>query len=102
MELPKILCGPILRRCDEQLTPVWLATSYELPAKAALRIEDASGRKAVEIPTRTETRSVRVGEKLYVNLLLARGMGQTPPRDDRRGEHAAIGPRAATCNVAFG
>jgi hypothetical protein len=45
MELPSILCGPILRRCDEQLTTVWLATSYELPAKAALRIEDASGRQ---------------------------------------------------------
>ena len=79
MILPRILCGPILRRCDPKLVTVWLATSYELPVKAHIAIAEIVNKSVVRIPTRPEKRTVRVGENIWVHLLLARPRKGTFP-----------------------
>ena len=91
-DLPRILCGPILRRCDEKLVTIWLATSFELSATAAVRILDCSGGKPIDLGATSEKQSVRVGKNLYVNLFLARPpKHKTFPRGRLLGYDLALG-----------
>jgi hypothetical protein len=78
--LPLILLGPILRRAEEKQVCIWLACSKPLTIKAQIFLFDDL--KAVDLGENQAkpvgsgiTKSLRLGQHLYVALVIARPIG---------------------------
>lgn len=83
---PKVLGGPILRRCTETMVTVWLATSVPLRDGLELDVYDAANAKAPKrLDVGSEHQVVRVGDSLFVHLTIARPKrtGAAPARFPR-------------------
>lgn len=71
LALPRVLVGPIPRRCSAHEITVWLATSEPVPG-VSLSLSDAAGGGVGHTPAHV---SVAVGDRLHVHLLRARPTG---------------------------
>src|SRR5690242_10369895 len=79
--LPKVLAGPILRRCTETMVTVWLATSVDLQPGLELALYDASNvREPKAIDVTTEHQVVQAGANLFVHLIAARPKATSGPK----------------------
>ena len=73
MKLPTILCGPILRRVEPSCVYVWIALSRKLDIDAQLFhinfTETSNAYKYIPLAIKTDTTTIKAGEKLYVSLI---------------------------------
>lgn len=72
MKLPAVLAGPVLRRCDEQSVAIWLCTSQPLHLSAEIRQQSAGPTPNKLLGTGESIREVRLGENLYVQIVLVK------------------------------
>ena len=72
MSLPKVLAGPILRRCEATKVYVWIATSIPMEFNGSIH-EIRPGRKPEVIETpisqHAESKRVQMGKNLFVHLV---------------------------------
>lgn len=72
MELPLVLAGPILRRAEPRAVAVWVALSR--PATVTLQLWEGmrkSGTRATPIAQSLPTPAMRIGESLYITVVVA-------------------------------
>ena len=73
MKLPLLLCGPIIRRVEPHCVYIWVALSSHYDIESELfQINSKEGQPAFNyqhIDHQTETKSIQLGEQLYVKLI---------------------------------
>ena len=73
MQLPLLLCGPILRRVAPNSVYIWVALSKRFTIDADLyRIKINEGEQTLDyhpIEHLTETNTIQLGEQLYISLI---------------------------------
>lgn len=73
MNLPRILAGPILRRCESSKIFIWLATSEQLSITVEVFTIDFDVSPPVisdsALSTETDLEQIKLGQKLWINLL---------------------------------
>lgn len=69
LQLPVILAGPVLRRCDARAIRVWMCTSTSLTLTGTVSLSEP-GRPPVRLGVGQTVREVRLGERLYVQIVV--------------------------------
>jgi hypothetical protein len=73
MELPTILCGPIVRRVEPAQAVIWIALSkpYDMKAELFKIIQNNASQcfDYMSIACETETKTVQAGKNLYISLI---------------------------------
>ncbi|MFI8687505.1 hypothetical protein [Rossellomorea sp. NPDC077527] len=73
MELPTILCGPIVRRVDPAQVFFWIALSKPYDMKAQLFMIEHNGNSRVtdytNLACKTETRTIQAGRNLFISMI---------------------------------
>jgi hypothetical protein len=92
MQLPVILCGPMVRRVERQRFFVWVLTSIEgaLSLKVRLRFRTSPGKKPVDKTGISADTRVQLSKSLHCHLIEWKGSEPFP--DDAIVEYEVIAP----------
>jgi hypothetical protein len=105
MKLPILLSGPIIRRVDTSSVAIWIATSRRFQISAELfEIEGTENAfKYHLVSDLTETKTIRVGKRLFINMITIKPMKRLFPTNKLLGYNLLFTRNSKTVDLnSFG